>query len=99
MKSKTQHAPTPWHIDETAYDTSNVVDIGSAKNMHVAFADGGIDIKDAEFIVRAVNSHKALLESLKVLRAVCRQQYRGTNFYCEPWTQKADEAIAQAEGK
>jgi hypothetical protein len=59
MKNKTEakHTPTPWKIGELKTSIEGNCDLGR------------IRILDAEFVVRAANSHDALLDAAK--EALC----------------------------
>lgn len=64
------HTPTPWNLKIEYSDISSrhIYEVTSGANL--LFSDEEYypkapELKDAEFIVRAVNSHKALLKALK----------------------------------
>jgi hypothetical protein len=87
-KAKPAHTPTPWTFD-------------SCKTVRLLSLDHKIEIgslwlkteqaeTDAAFIVRAVNSHEELLETLKAARRELNDSHRYDYI---------DEAIAKAEGK
>lgn len=56
-----EHTPTPWHLDENLFIMSDK----EGRSIHSVIDDVAISKNDAEFIVRAVNNHEALLQSLK----------------------------------
>lgn len=94
MKTKTQHTPTPWK-----FQGENIVN-GSRDGNFAIFAKGeviatAVGKADAAFIVRAVNSHEALLGLLKqVLNHTNVGEVCGGALFVS-----IKEAIAQAEGK
>lgn len=68
-----KHVPTPWECrEENGYYG---IDTGNPKEQiaNTSF-DGSLDKANAEFIVRAVNSHDALLEELKEQKTYMEQQ-------------------------
>jgi hypothetical protein len=96
MKTKTHHTPTPWR-----YNPSQGLDREIIR--HFGEVVGKIEKReDAEFIVRAVNSHEALLEAAKefMIDSECycldAQESLGRNpcAYC-----RMKVVIAQVEGK
>lgn len=87
-----KHVPTPWKIHKPSVSDNNILD-GSGN-----FVGATYRWEDASFIVRAVNSHEALLEAAFAvvddpkIRHVAHREFMG----------KLDDlkkAIAQAEGK
>lgn len=80
-----QHTPTPWYESQIA-DGTWVIGAGQD---HWA---EDLTQEDAEFIVRAVNSHELLLTALKCL-VNGYEPYSGCNL------ERARQAIAKAEGK
>lgn len=101
-KTQTQHTPTPWklktddHLDGTSI-YSNEIYITSLEgddNPHqqkLGFRPVEEQKANAAFIVRAVNSHEALLDALKTARE--RFVREGMT------TANIDEAIKQAEAQ
>ena len=97
-----KHTPTPWEKceagDYSDYDGDSIILLGDDISCRVA-AVFGADEKaeaNAEFIVRAVNAHDALVTALKLL--VRNGQKQG-------WTDKYQDdmnaalaAISKAEG-
>jgi len=105
---KTKHTPTLW----TQYIAPKQFHAGicSTNGDQIAFVqnqkDYNIANANAEFIIRAVNSHDALLENLKACLKRLRELDRKlleTNkmpFECELGeVTRAEKAIAQAEEK
>lgn len=102
------HTPTPWKIiDTNNFDAAgnrmhmtNDYEIVDANNENVIKPSECIDmdIEVAEFIVRAVNSHEALLEALKIATEYVKSDWKGTSTGKE-LIPKLEKAIAQAEGK
>lgn len=70
--SETNHTPTPWKV--LGRYANGEVKIGSMKpergNEYCSYALIGT-YTDAEFIVRAVNSHEALVDVVKKLSSMC----------------------------
>lgn len=104
---KSQHTPTPWdyhlgrgknprfHIQTTA---------GYQIVMTPEVSQNGIEASaqeaNAAFIVRAVNSHEAMLSALKrMLNAYEADKKHGIAFGNDNAADQAREAIAAAEGK
>lgn len=82
------HTPTPWNVDCWGLEEKD----WSIEDPNHKDIVRGLSQKDAEFIVRAVNSHEALLEALK--------KQLGKGAHNDLWRQQADkeamDAIAQA---
>lgn len=73
METKTKHTPTPWKV--MPYGDGGTYIIGpDYKPMGTAIARVPLGNKkqdaDAEFIVRCVNSHEALVEAVKNLPGI-----------------------------
>ena len=62
MADITQHTPVPWSIGTRRWITSGDLDI--ARIHSVSKIGEGEAVANAEFIIRACNSHDALLEAL-----------------------------------
>lgn len=62
-KEEVKHTPTPWSFVDTNMQTNNGLEV------HRWFSAQGLPLPltnaNAAFIVRAVNSHEALLDALK----------------------------------
>lgn len=100
--SKPTHTPTPWFTKK-----------GSDEKEHEIFSDKGVfeypsyvghaeQAKDAKFIVRAVNSHEALLNACKVALERWGKMPMTAEIGTGVTKKVGDillEAIAQAEGK
>lgn len=88
---QTTHTPTPWEVMNgvqiTTIDTSAGCIATTHKNAH---RDSTPEV-DAAFIVRAVNSHEALLEAAKAMQITLAMDGKSRIAW--------DKAIAQAEGK
>lgn len=66
-----EHTPTPWHCgDGSAEDANNIYDPESGELLAEVHLDG-----DAAFIVRAVNSHNALVEIAELYVDVIEGEY------------------------
>ena len=63
--SDTQHTPVPWSIGKRRWITSGDLDI--ARIHSVSKIGEGEAVANAEFMIRACNSHDALLEALERL--------------------------------
>lgn len=97
-----KHTPGPWRVAAppdkvcTAYPQSemNYTTNGWAKTIvvckHASWMKDGEEFANAEFIVRACNSHYELLEALKDARYAL--------YGNGPANPKIDAAIAKAEG-
>ena len=90
----TQHTPTPWKFEESTMTLRS-----APSNYWLATFDsfdGAINNKaNAAFIVRAVNSHEALLEAVK---KALKYVQRAEPIDCQLEVDLKD-TIAQAEGK
>jgi hypothetical protein len=65
-KEKTQHTPTPWHVEESAdHGIGKFRGIFGPDGFEIVNQHGVLTKSDAAFIVRAVNSHEALLEAAR----------------------------------
>lgn len=107
MKKNIEHTPTPWYRNVSPgwkypiYADAN----GNPEGrdwIHIAVVLSGNPNNEAdlEFIVRAVNSHEALLRELKsALHYI--HAYGGdvtTNFECGGNIEQISEVISRAEG-
>lgn len=111
---KVQHTPTPWGFEKINYDAyssairtidplSKELNGGSFTVAHLAGANGVAEA-NAEFIVRAVNSHEVLLSALRSVRNEYRsyilndpnnlQDSKGSRILAQ-----IDYAISEAEGR
>jgi len=91
------HTPTPWKLtyyrttdDKIIYDT--LVGPNGENIVSEFYPDNN---EDAEFIVRAVNSHEALLEASKKVLSGCKKSL----LFSPGFLSKLEKAIAQAEGE
>jgi hypothetical protein len=93
---KPQHTPTPWELYQDE-DLGHWF-IWAKGNMaaNIPRRIDGIDKANADFIVRAVNSHEALLKAAKHWE-VCDFPHE-IRFRCKDCVM-AEKAINQAEGK
>lgn len=114
--SEAKHSPLPWHVmvgtfgkikdqrSATIYATGEELTyVARCDGSQLSFT-GKIDsIADAEFIVRACNSHYDLLEACRemqrTLTSNTRQLSGVTRFELSPWLPMLATAIAKAEGK
>jgi len=90
-----QHTPGPWSIGKRRWITSGDLDIA---RIHSVSKIGEAEaVANAEFIVRACNSHYDLLETLDILRLDLENngEIFGTD---EARITLMEEAIAQARG-
>lgn len=70
-RAEAKHTPTPWRIEEEEEMPDRIHAIYGRDNATIVETDSGYynpSRIDAEFIVRAVNSHEALLEVAKRLK-------------------------------
>jgi len=104
MNIELQHTPTPWHRNVSpAYKYPIFADKnGDAKGrdwIHIAAVLSGNPNQEADldFIIRAVNSHEALLEALKAAKNLLDEQAIDDGHHAE-YTM-IEQAVAKAEGK
>lgn len=65
---KTNHSPLPWRVSTDMHGIGNVPVDGVESINGMSIANCGINgISNAEFIVRACNSHAALVLALQIL--------------------------------
>lgn len=103
--SRRAHTPTPWMLGKE--DSIQSANGDSVLEYYDYEGLGFIDSKDAAFIVRAVNAHNELVESLKLSwqqldLAAEELADRGAQQEAENCTQRAMEAraaLAKAEGR
>ncbi len=83
MKTKTQHTPTPWKLfPGVGEDLDGVMSekVNAGGNFYIAQCN----VKgDAEFIVRAVNSHEALLSDHEKFSKLCVELNNQKNILLE----------------
>jgi hypothetical protein len=94
QKESKGHTPTPWFVHEKNNDW--IMGYGD----RIAVLDDPSHIEhtingNAQFIVRAVNSHDTLLSALKVAKAIILKDIDETEADCC----QIDDAIKQAEEK
>jgi hypothetical protein len=94
MKIKTQHTPTPWKFEVM----NNILGIPLLYHINRGDIEVRSGLADAEFIVRAVNSHEALLETLKSIIESNSYWWQEVGWDDEDF-KRATKLIAQAEGK
>lgn len=88
---ETKHTPLPWHIKDQNVGGDKYHYI-QQKGKFIGFVMGITDKADAEFIVRACNSHYELLEAAKAAL--------GDGSDLRPHVlEKLKKAISKAEGK
>lgn len=89
MGEKPKHTPTPWRVFTTK-DGRKLVGVGDKDGQGILDCGFGVwswmhadGIANAELIVRAVNSHDALVKALRGLLRFCDQatSYEATH----PW--------------
>jgi hypothetical protein len=102
IESKTtEHTPLPWVIYQPPYsDQMQIRDI-DLEMVYAVVPNKGNKAQaraDAEFIVRAVNGHEALLRLVKRHREWIKRQGVPTA-EDRDWARSADQIIAQDEGK
>lgn len=102
-----EHSPLPWSVGSrnaidpeaecgvTAFDGMTVCDLWNSVNIGTE-CDGEMARANAEFIVRCVNSHDALLAALKHLVECLNDDLDPEQ--CAAWD-AALAAIAKAEGR
>lgn len=91
-------SPLPWKI-ATDEAVNYIADANGDECLRLFTMMSRRNMVDAHFIVRAVNSHEALLEALKkMVKANSADGRISENVRAQVWA-KAQEAIANAEPK
>lgn len=109
-KTEAKHTLTPWNREDGGEDNRGSVIFGPngetiAETTGLSFDGENGDDEDrsnAEFIVRAVNSHKGLVMRLKDMAKKYHEMTSHNGYFhnCEvSWCKDNREAIAQAEGE
>lgn len=107
-ESHSQHSPLPWRVDGCKGSIYQFDIVGpNGEDLAYANESDGADEPsvypaqaNADFIVRACNSHDELLAALKAYRASCRKEWGAPTVQCEcAQCQAADAAIANAEAR
>lgn len=98
-----EHTPTPWKKSENNWGKVNIHNFpnGGGTNLIADLIGNAKEMdSNADFIVRAVNSHDELVEACKeVLLWAKTPGNHGGNPYCMEFVKKAEKALAKAEGK
>ncbi len=101
-----RHTPTPWRVERHYSGHRTVAQMRSCDRVVCinATTDAepvGYDATDAnaEFIVRACNSHEELLEAAKQAQCGCSIAERESGHRVECWMPALLDAIAKAEGR
>lgn len=105
--NKTKHTPTPWKIglDETFSPAKWDIGFNSIENGEQAgvgyakVAARCYTKEDAAFIVRAVNSHEALLDAAKRAEKFISEEFPHLKGAAYNMLGELRDAIAEAEGK
>ncbi len=87
-----KHSPTPWETHKTAHP-DGWISVSVAQGGTVAFA---LHKDDADFITRAANSHKDLVDALKVM---VDRFSRVAKVEDMSWIGGARDVIDRAEGR
>ena len=97
------HTPTPWYATGVHVQSAVKNEDLSGLGNYVCTAEGSSPeeaIANADLIVRAVNSHDALVSALKgcliALRTKCPnvpEDERGQHLYLHRWTSDDEEAV------
>lgn len=90
------HTPTPWHINGEAIESDHKWVASAGSN---GINDEDEDMVNAAFIVRAVNSHEALLQAAKAIQAWFDNEADAGRETPTLLDVNLSKAIAQAEGK
>lgn len=87
-----EHSETPykWLREDHYHKTSQLFIVNDSHNVAQVYSEA-----NAEFIVRACNSHKGLLEATKLLLAALHE---GHADWVEKATSRGLAALAKAEG-
>ena len=89
-----QHTPTPWSIGRRRWITGGNVDIA---RIHSVSKIGEAEaVANAEFIIRACNSHDALLSALEM--ALRMMEAEGLDEQFDGEAEVIRDAIAKAKG-
>ena len=92
--SDTQHTPVPWSLEYRRWITSG--DVYIARIHDVSKIGEAEAVANAEFIIRACNSHDALLEALEMALRMMEGESLDEQFDGE--AEVIRDAIAQAKG-
>ena len=117
----TEHTPTPWHwidaysgahiVTPSIHDDLAGIKAGPEEVLSLLASDEqpaclDISVADADFLLRAVNAHDALLAACKALVADCNYEHddmcsthRVSSAQCDCHIGQARAAIAKAEGQ
>ena len=90
--NETAHTPTPWHVDGTSIRASDGYGIDWYITEALEQAGDSDPGANAEYIVRAVNSHEALLAALEAIVNTYRT-FRNVSVEDQGWTALDDEAL------
>lgn len=105
--NKPQHTPTPWYVSENTLNDESTkqtiwIDDMSGNAVFVLPKMGGrtyqAQMEDAAFIVRAVNCHEELVQSIKEMREYVEEAYETKGPTLFNILNRAEKAIATAEG-
>lgn len=93
------HTPTPWHVIEEDNCTFSIMHTGSGQWIATVHGGREYDEQDAAFIVRACNSHAALVGALEALLRVADEHvsHKAHDTHCEVFSDARD-ALALAKG-
>lgn len=89
-----RHTPTPWTVRPYYTDLGNFAIQGELNVARtISIGDEAEELANAEFIVRACNSHDELLELLKEHGEIATVEE------ANQWEHRKDAAIKKAEGR
>lgn len=104
MPKEIKHTPLPWFAARDFDDSWAVlVTLNFSGNIRQLSVAKGLTQEDAEFIVRACNTHYKILNDLRFIRDLANAHsadaLHSDVFTPERIVQLCNEAIAKAEGK
>lgn len=97
IRDDARHSPLPWH--QVVNDGRPQTAIACRLGLRVALIEwhgSDVTMANTEFIVRAVNSHAALVDALRELSQACSSDDTPVSF---PMLIKAGKALLLAESK
>jgi len=88
-----KHAPTPWHLASTADGYFTCIERDDRLIARCGSSDFLQAERDAAFVVRAVNAHEELIDTLRMVIEDLQEDEYGYLI------KMAEQAIAKAEGE
>jgi hypothetical protein len=108
--NSTEHSPLPWSLATLSDNKATVLSRDEAPLFNIPYPEDKPngwcmprEKADAEFVIRAVNAHDELVNTLEAIRNDCQEQLdRGDmDFYdlIEGFRSATEEALAKAKGQ